>query len=160
MRAKFPNLDLVLIESGGDNLAATFRRSWPISRSMSSTSRPVTRFRRKGGPGITRSDLLVINKIDLAPHVRASLEKMDTDARGCAVSAVRHDQPEEERRLDRIIGFIERKGGLTLGAARLTQTVSLTFFTSLALAGPVPADNPAVESEPNRSGRLATSGSD
>jgi urease accessory protein len=67
----------------------------------------------KGGPGITRSDLLVINKIDLAPHVGASLEKMDTDAR-----RMRGERPfvmtnlKKSEGLDRIIGFIEAKGGL------------------------------------------------
>jgi urease accessory protein len=67
----------------------------------------------KGGPGITRSDLLVINKIDLAPHVGASLEKMDTDAR-----RMRGERPfvmtnlKKSEGLDRIIGFIETKGGL------------------------------------------------
>jgi urease accessory protein len=67
----------------------------------------------KGGPGITRSDLLVINKIDLAPHVGASLEKMDTDAR-----RMRGERPfvmtnlKKSEGLDRIISFIETKGGL------------------------------------------------
>jgi len=67
----------------------------------------------KGGPGITRSDLLVINKIDLAPYVGASLEKMETDAR-----RMRGERPfvmtnlKKSQGLDRIIGFIEAKGGL------------------------------------------------
>ncbi|HEY7459106.1 MAG TPA: urease accessory protein UreG [Xanthobacteraceae bacterium] len=81
MRAKFPDLDLILIESGGDNLAATFSPEladltiYVIDVSAGDKSP------RKGGPGITRSDLLVINKIDLAPMVGASLEVMDRDAR-------------------------------------------------------------------------------
>ena len=81
MRQAFPRLDLVFIESGGDNLAATFSPNSRTSRSTSSTSRPATRSQGKGGPGITRSDLLVINKIDLAPLVGADLEVMARDAR-------------------------------------------------------------------------------
>ena len=99
MRAKFPDLDLVLIE---------IRRRQSRRHLLARTRRPHDlrdrrRGRRqdslKGGPGITRSDLLVINKIDLAPHVGASLEKMDTDAQTDARrTAVRHDQSQEERR--------------------------------------------------------------
>ncbi len=105
MRAKFPDLDMVLIESGGDNLAATF--------SPELADLTIYKIPSKGGPGITRSDLLVINKIDLAPHVGASLEKMDTDAR-----RMRGERPfvmtnlRNSEGLDRIIGFIEAKGGL------------------------------------------------
>ncbi len=81
MRRKFPALDLILIESGGDNLAATFS---PELADMTIYVIDVSggeKIPRKGGPGITRSDLLVINKTDLAPHVGASLEVMDRDAR-------------------------------------------------------------------------------
>lgn len=78
---RFPDLDLVLVESGGDNLAATF------SPELSDLTLYVIdvcagdKIPRKGGPGITRSDLLIINKTDLAPHVGASLEVMARDAR-------------------------------------------------------------------------------
>ena len=78
----FPGLQLVLIESGGDNLAASFS---PELADVSIYVIDVAggdKIPRKGGPGITRSDLLMINKIDLAPHVGASLEVMDRDARG------------------------------------------------------------------------------
>ena len=98
MRAKFPDLDLVLIESGGDNLAATFSPELADLTIYVIDVAAGDKIPSKGGPGITRSDLLVINKIDLAPHVGASLEKMDTDAQADARrTAVRHDQSEEER---------------------------------------------------------------
>ena len=81
MQADFPDLDLILIESGGDNLAATF------SPELSDLTLYVIdvaggeKIPRKGGPGITRSDLLIINKTDLAPHVGANLEIMAQDAK-------------------------------------------------------------------------------
>src|ERR1700726_2207136 len=81
MRAKFPQLDLVLIESGGDNLAATFSPELADLTIYVIDVAAGDKIPRKGGPGITRSDLLVINKIDLAPLVGASLEVMDRDAR-------------------------------------------------------------------------------
>src|SRR5260370_10608477 len=79
MRAKFPQLDLVLIESGGDNLAATFSPELADLTVYVIDVAAGDKISSKGGPGITRSDLLVINKIDLAPHVGASLEVMDLD---------------------------------------------------------------------------------
>jgi urease accessory protein len=81
LQRRFEGLELIIIESGGDNLAATF------SPELSDLTLYVIdvaggdKIPRKGGPGITRSDLLIINKIDLAPHVGASLEVMDRDAR-------------------------------------------------------------------------------
>jgi urease accessory protein len=81
MRARFPLLDLMLIESGGDNLAATFSPELVDLTIYVIDVAGGEKIPRKGGPGITRSDLLVINKIDLAVHVGASLEVMDTDAR-------------------------------------------------------------------------------
>src|SRR5712675_467403 len=81
MRKKFPALDLILIESGGDNLAATFS---PELADMTIYVIDVSggeKIPRKGGPGITRSDLLVINKTDLAPHVGADLDVMARDAK-------------------------------------------------------------------------------
>src|SRR6266498_730555 len=81
MQKKFPALDLVLIESGGDNLAATFSPELADLTLYVIDVAAGDKIPSKGGPGITRSDLLVINKIDLAPHVGASLEVMDRDAR-------------------------------------------------------------------------------
>ncbi|MEX0590899.1 MAG: urease accessory protein UreG [Xanthobacteraceae bacterium] len=81
MRGKFPGLDLILIESGGDNLAATFSPELADLTIYVIDVSAGDKIPRKGGPGITRSDLLVINKIDLAPMVGASLEIMDRDAR-------------------------------------------------------------------------------
>src|ERR687890_1242730 len=81
MRAKFPGLDLVLIESGGDNLAATFSPELADLTIYVIDVSGGEKIPRKGGPGITRSDLLVVNKIDLAPHVGASLQVMEEDSR-------------------------------------------------------------------------------
>lgn len=81
MHRRFPNLDLVLVESGGDNLAATFSPELADFTIYVIDVSAGDKIPRKGGPGITRSDLLVINKIDLAPMVGASLEVMDRDAR-------------------------------------------------------------------------------
>jgi urease accessory protein len=78
---KFPNLDLLLIESGGDNLAATFSPELVDAAIYVIDVAEGDKIPRKGGPGITRSDLLVINKIDLAPHVGADLGVMERDAR-------------------------------------------------------------------------------
>ncbi len=78
---RFPTLDLILIESGGDNLAATFSPELADLTIYVIDVSAGDKIPRKGGPGITRSDLLVINKIDLAPFVGASLEVMDRDAR-------------------------------------------------------------------------------
>ena len=77
----FPNLDLLLIESGGDNLAATFSPELADITIYVIDVSAGDKIPRKGGPGITKSDLLVINKIDLAPMVGASLEIMDRDAK-------------------------------------------------------------------------------
>ncbi len=81
LEARFPTLDLILIESGGDNLAATFSPELADLTIYVIDVSAGDKIPRKGGPGITRSDLLVINKIDLAPFVGASLEVMDRDAR-------------------------------------------------------------------------------
>jgi urease accessory protein len=78
---RFGNLDLVVIESGGDNLAATFSPELADITIYVIDVAGGDKIPRKGGPGITKSDLLVINKTDLAPHVGASLEVMDRDAR-------------------------------------------------------------------------------
>ena len=81
MQRLFPRLDLVLIESGGDNLAATFSPELADLTIYVIDVAAGDKIPRKGGPGITRSDLLIINKIDLAPLVGASIEVMDRDAR-------------------------------------------------------------------------------
>ena len=81
MRARFADLDLIFVESGGDNLAATFSPELADITLYVIDVAAGDKIPRKGGPGITRSDLLVINKIDLAPMVGASLEVMDRDAR-------------------------------------------------------------------------------
>jgi len=81
MSRRFPGLDLIFVESGGDNLAATFSPELADITLYVIDVSAGDKIPRKGGPGITRSDLLVINKIDLAPHVGASLEVMDRDAR-------------------------------------------------------------------------------
>jgi urease accessory protein len=78
---RFPGLDVVFVESGGDNLAATFSPELVDAHIYVIDVAEGDKIPRKGGPGITRSDLLVINKIDLAPYVGASLEVMERDAR-------------------------------------------------------------------------------
>jgi urease accessory protein len=113
MRRKFPALDLVLIESGGDNLAATFSPELADLTVYVIDVAAGDKIPSKGGPGITRSDLLVINKIDLAPYVGASLEVMERDAR-----RMRGTRPfvfsnlRTGEGLADIVGFIEEKGGL------------------------------------------------
>lgn len=81
LQARFPALDLILVESGGDNLAATFSPELSDLTIYVIDVAAGDKIPRKGGPGITRSDLLIINKIDLAPMVGASLEMMERDAR-------------------------------------------------------------------------------
>ena len=88
LNRRFPALDLIVIESGGDNLAATFSPELSDLTLYVIDVAAGDKIPRKGGPGITKSDLLVINKIDLAPHVGASLEVMDGDAR-----RMRNDRP-------------------------------------------------------------------
>ena len=85
---RFPGLDLLLVESGGDNLAATFSPELVDATIYVIDVAEGDKIPRKGGPGITRSDLLVINKIDLAPHVGADLAVMERDAR-----RMRQDRP-------------------------------------------------------------------
>jgi urease accessory protein len=81
LETKFADLDLIFVESGGDNLAATFSPELVDATIYVIDVAGGDKIPRKGGPGITKSDLLVINKIDLAPYVGASLEVMDRDAR-------------------------------------------------------------------------------
>jgi urease accessory protein len=113
MRAKFPGLDLVLIESGGDNLAATFSPELADLTIYVIDVAAGEKIPSKGGPGITRSDLLVINKIDLALHVGASLDNMERDTK-----RMRGGRPfifsnlRAGKGVDEIARFIEDKGGL------------------------------------------------
>jgi urease accessory protein len=113
MRTKFPGLDLILIESGGDNLAATFSPELADLTIYVIDVAAGDKIPSKGGPGITKSDLLVINKIDLAPHVGASLEVMERDAkrmRGTRPFVFTNVRAGEG--VDAVIDFIEEKGGL------------------------------------------------
>lgn len=113
MNERFPNLDVILIESGGDNLAATFSPELADITIYVIDVSAGDKIPRKGGPGITRSDLLVINKIDLAPYVGASLEVMDRDAR-----KMRGQRPfvftnvRAGHNVDQVVAFIEEAGGL------------------------------------------------
>ena len=115
MRQKFPELDLILIESGGDNLAATFSPELADLTLYVIDVAAGDKIPSKGGPGITRSDLLVINKIDLAPYVGASLEMMERDTK-----RMRGSRPyvmtnlRERLGVAEIARFIEMKGGLAV----------------------------------------------
>ena len=113
MNRKFPNLDLILIESGGDNLAATFSPELADLTVYVIDVSGGDKIPRKGGPGITRSDILVINKIDLAPFVGASLEVMERDAK-----LMRKGKPfvftnvRDGTGVNVVADFIEKAGGL------------------------------------------------
>ncbi|MBV9151095.1 MAG: urease accessory protein UreG, partial [Alphaproteobacteria bacterium] len=113
MTQLFPAIDLVLIESGGDNLAATFSPELADLTIYVIDVAAGDKIPRKGGPGITRSDLLVINKIDLAAPVGASLDVMERDAK-----RMRGERPfvftnlKIGDGLDRIVEFIIGEGGL------------------------------------------------
>jgi urease accessory protein len=114
MRRRFPRLDLILIESGGDNLSATFSPELADLTIYVIDVSGGEKIPRKGGPGITRSDLLVINKIDLAPHVGASLTVMERDAtRMRPVRPFVFSNMRSGDGLDAIADFIEKIGGLT-----------------------------------------------
>jgi len=113
MRKKFPDLDLVLIESGGDNLAATFSPELADLTIYVIDVAAGDKIPSKGGPGITRSDLLVINKVDLAPYVGASLDVMKRDAkkmRGARPFVMTNLRVGDG--VAEIARFIEEKGGL------------------------------------------------
>ena len=116
MNKRFPKLELILVESGGDNLAATFSPELADLTIYVIDVSGGEKIPRKGGPGITRSDLLVINKIDLAPYVGASLEVMARDAK-----LMRKDRPfvftnmKTGEGVEEIIAFIEARGGLRRG---------------------------------------------
>jgi len=113
MRRRFPDLDVVFIESGGDNLAATFSPDLADLTLYVIDVAAGEKIPRKGGPGITRSDLLIINKIDLAPHVGADLDVMraDTEGQRGALPFVLTDLRRQIGVAD-IVRFIEVQGGL------------------------------------------------
>jgi len=113
MRRKFPGLDLILIESGGDNLAATFSPELADLTIYVIDVAAGDKIPSKGGPGITRSDLLVINKVDLAPYVGASLEVMERDAKRMRIARPFYfSNLRSGQGVDQIIRFVEDKGGL------------------------------------------------
>lgn len=111
MNAEFPNLELILVESGGDNLAATFSPELSDLTIYVIDVAGGEKIPRKGGPGITRSDLLIINKTDLAPYVGANLDVMARDAkkmrggRPFVMTNLRSGQG-----VDEVIAFIRREG--------------------------------------------------
>ena len=113
MRGRFPDLDVIFIESGGDNLAATFSPDLADLTIYVIDVSAGEKIPRKGGPAISRSDLLVINKMDLAPHVGADLEVMRSDA-----LRQRGDRPfvftdlRRRQGLPEIVSFLELNGGL------------------------------------------------
>ncbi|HZB62478.1 MAG TPA: urease accessory protein UreG [Microvirga sp.] len=117
MRKRFPDLDIVLVESGGDNLAATFSPELADLTIYVIDVAGGEKIPRKGGPGITRSDLLVVNKIDLAPHVGADLAIMEEDTK-----RMRGQRPYVFSNIrggvgvDAIAAFIEQAGGLAAAA--------------------------------------------
>lgn len=118
LQQRFPNLDVVFIESGGDNLSATFSPELADLAIYVIDVAEGEKIPRKGGPGITRSDLLVINKIDLAPYVGASLDVMRADT-----ERMRPGRPwvfsnlKDGTGVDEVIAFIEREGMLGNSAA-------------------------------------------
>lgn len=115
LQERHPNLDFVLVESGGDNLSATFSPELSDLTLYVIDVSAGDKIPRKGGPGITKSDLLIINKIDVADLVGASLEVMDSDTR-----KMRGDKPfvfsnmKTKKGLDDIISFIEKEGMLQI----------------------------------------------
>lgn len=117
LRLRFPALDLILVESGGDNLAATFSPELADLTIYVIDVAAGDKIPSKGGPGITRSDLLVINKIDLAPYVGADLNKMEIDAK-----RMRGQRPflftniKDGTGIDDVTDFVITKGGLALTA--------------------------------------------
>jgi len=118
LNRRFPDLDIIFVESGGDNLAATFSPELSDLTLYVIDVSAGDKIPRKGGPGITRSDLLVINKIDLAPLVGASLEVMERDA-----GKMRGERPfvfsnqKTGQGLDEVLRFIETQGMLATKAA-------------------------------------------
>lgn len=115
LNAAFPDLDLILIESGGDNLAATFSPELADLSIYVIDTAAGQDIPRKKGPGVTRSDLLVVNKTDLAPHVGVDLALLESDTR--AARGARPYVLAQVRKgvgVDAIIAFLQREGGLPL----------------------------------------------
>jgi urease accessory protein len=115
MLERYPDADIVFVESGGDNLAATFSPELSDLTIYVIDVAAGEKIPRKGGPGITRSDLLVINKIDLAPHVGADLRVMEADTRrmrsgASGVKPYVMTNLKAGENLEVVIGFIERRG--------------------------------------------------
>lgn len=125
MRGRFPGLDVVLIESGGDNLAATFSPELADITLYVISVAEGEEIPRKGGPGITRSDLLIVNKTDLAPMVGADLAVMRRDA-----GRMRGERPfvftnlRAQEGLDEVVGFLETRGGLVRREAQRASASS------------------------------------
>jgi urease accessory protein len=117
LRGAFPDLDLILIESGGDNLAATFSPELADLTIYVIDTAAGQDIPRKRGPGVTRSDLLVVNKTDLAPHVGVDVALLEDDtrrargARPYVMARLRQGQG-----IDQIVSFLESEGGLSLTA--------------------------------------------
>jgi len=115
LNAAFPALDLILIESGGDNLAATFSPELADLSIYVIDTAAGQDIPRKRGPGVAKSDLLVVNKTDLAPHVGVDLALLEADtarargARPYVMARLRHGQG-----VDRVIAFLQQAGGLAL----------------------------------------------
>jgi urease accessory protein len=113
LRDRFADLDVILIESGGDNLAATFSPELADLTVYVIDTAAGQDIPRKKGPGVTRSDLLVVNKVDLAPHVGVDPDQLERDARTArgdrpfVMASLRHGQG-----VDEVVRFIEREGGL------------------------------------------------
>ena len=125
LNRRFPGLEIIFVESGGDNLAATFSPELSDLTLYVIDVSAGDKIPRKGGPGITRSDLLVINKIDLAPLVGASLEVMDRDAkkmRGARPFVFSNQKTGQG--LTEIIAFIEQQGLLATTGARAAATAA------------------------------------
>ena len=111
LNLRFPELEIVIVESGGDNLSATFSPELVDLTIYVIDVAAGEKVPRKGGPGITRSDLLIINKTDLAPHVGASLEVMESDTR-----RMREDSPfvftnlKTGEGLEAVVDFVRKEG--------------------------------------------------
>ena len=122
LNLRFTGLDMIFVESGGDNLAATFSPELSDLTLYVIDVAAGDKIPRKGGPGITRSDLLIINKTDLAPLVGASLDVMDRDAR-----KMRGERPfvftnlKSGAGVDEVIAFIQRQGQFKIKANEVTQ---------------------------------------
>ena len=112
-RARIPDLDVIFIESGGDNLAATFSPELADLTLYVIDTAAGQDIPRKKGPGVTRSDLLIVNKIDLAPHVGVDPQQLEADARAArgarpfVMAALRHDSG-----VDAVVAFLKEAGGL------------------------------------------------